>query len=177
MRIKVGGNMVQEIMSARKVKVEKDDDLKVGLNQIMNIGKNAEKQIGGSYSVGANGAIDLSAGANILLEADVSACIDAGGSVDIIAGAKVGVSAATIGLAADIAINVFAPLEMHEVGSYNCTAIATHSVEAGGAFALVAGAEGVIGAGDMLGLASIAETIIFGVGGVNVISPLEITLN
>ena len=34
----------------------------------------------------------------------------AGGSVDIIAGAKVGVSALTIGLAADVAINIFAPL-------------------------------------------------------------------
>ena len=86
---------------------------------MINIGMNKKQQIGASYTVGANGAIDLSAGANILLEADISACIDAGGSVDIIAGLKVGVSAATIGLAADVAINIFAPLEMHEIGIYN----------------------------------------------------------
>ena len=38
MLVKVGGNMIQEIMSARKVKVEKDDDLKVGKSKVVNVG-------------------------------------------------------------------------------------------------------------------------------------------
>ena len=170
MRVKVGGNMVQEIMSARKVKVEKDDDLKVGKDQMINIGMNKKQQIGASYTVGANGAIDLSAGANILLESDVSACINASGSVDIIAGLKVGVSAATIGLAADVAINIFAPLEMHEIGIYNCTALGTHTTEALGAVVLASASETWVAAGDnllatggsMVGIAGTAGVVVLG---------------
>ena len=173
MRVKVGGNMVQEIMSDRKVKIERNDDLDVKKTQIMNIGENAEKQIGKSYSVAAGGAIDMTAGANIVLEAEISACIDAGINVDIISGVKVGISSATVAINGDVAINIFTPIETHEVGIYNAIVLTAWDVEAGATANILVPA-GEIGLHCLGGLILIdsMDTNIFGTGIVIVGAPL-----
>ena len=172
MRVKVGGNMGQEIMADRKVKIERNDDLDVKKTQIMNIGENSEKQIGKDYSVGAGGAIALSADPNITLGA-TQVVLDGGLNVDIIAGIKVGISAQIVAINGDNMINIFTPVENHVVGLYNALVETAWDVEAGATANILVPA-GEIGLHCLGGLILIdsMDTNIFGTGIVIVGAPL-----
>jgi len=175
MLVKVGGNMIQEIMSARKVKVEKDDDLKVGKSQVTNIGINAEMQVGKDYSIGVTNHWNVNA-ASVSICGTTSASMIGIVTCDIM-GATVGIGSALLTkIESDVAINVAAPLELHEVGIYNAITLGVWSIEAGGVFSLIGGVAGYVNAGANLGIGAAGILTEVGVFGV-VVGGSYITLN
>jgi hypothetical protein len=176
MRVKVGKSMVQEILDQRKIKVGKNDDLAVGISQVQNIANNCTINVGNNYAQAASK--QLSAIAPTVSITGTTGCTVMGIVTCDIMGATVGLASALLTkIESDVAINVFAPVELHEVGVYNCITLGAWGVEAGGAFSLVSAVMGVIGTGTQMGIAAGTNIGMLGVTGVNVVSPLEITLN
>ena len=177
MRVKVGKSMVQEILDQRKIKVGKNDDLTVGISQIHNIAKNCTINVGNNYAQAAR-AGQWSAIAPTVSITGTTGCSVMGIATLDLMGATVGLASALLTkIESDVAINVFAPVELHEVGLYNCTTLGTWTVEAGGAFGLAGAVAGAVGAGANLALFAGASMNALGIADVAISSPGLITLN
>ena len=175
MRVKVGKSMVQEILDQRKIKVGKNDELTVGVSQLQTIANECKINVGTKYAQTAGASWSSSAPS---LSVDGQATKIIGSTTLDLTGIRIGVGAgAWLALSGDLGITVMTPLENHTVGAYNCTTGLTHTVEAAGAFALTSGVAGAIGTGTQMGIVAGTNIGMIGITGVNIVSPMEITLN